>query len=109
MKPFSLVARQVAPTKTALQSCNSHTYSVLREELLAHGSAMHMRHLLVTLSVEFADGDTFQKAHYRPDSDNRSDNRCITKLEAAAHEPQLLFFFAVCFCAAIIQRQHSFL
>ena len=45
-------------------------YSVQREELLAHGSAMHMRHLSVTLSVEFADANTAQKAHYQPDTDN---------------------------------------
>ena len=37
-----------------------------------------MRHLSVTLLVEFADADTAQKANYRADTDNRSDNRCIT-------------------------------
>ena len=55
MEPSSPVARQVAPSKTALQSHDSHAY---REELLAHGPAMRMRHLSVTLSVEFADSDT---------------------------------------------------
>ena len=79
MKPFSLVVSQVAPSKTALQSCDSHAYSILREELLARGSAMRMCHLLVTLSVQFANADTAQKAHYRPDTDNRSDNWCITR------------------------------
>ena len=34
-----------------------------------------MRHLLVTLLVEFADADTVQKAHYQPDIDNRSNYR----------------------------------
>ena len=48
-------------------------------ELLACGSAMRMYHLSVTLSVEFADADTALKAHYRPDTDNRSDNWCITR------------------------------
>ena len=47
-------------------------------EKTASRSAMRMRHLSVTLSVEFADTDTAQKAHYRPDTDNRSDNHCIT-------------------------------
>ena len=61
MKPSSLVARQVAPSKTALQSRDLHAYSVLREELLTRGSAMCMHHLSVTLLVEFANGDTAQK------------------------------------------------
>ena len=78
MKPSSPVARQVPPSKTALQTRDSHAYSVLREELLARGSAMCMRHLSVILSVEFADADTAQKEHYRPNTDNQSDNRCIT-------------------------------
>ena len=66
MKPSSPVARQVAPSKTTLQTRDSHAYSVLREELLARGSAMCARHSLVTLSTEFADADTAQKAHYCP-------------------------------------------
>ena len=37
-----------------------------REELLARGSAMRTHHLSVTLSIEFADADTAQKAHYCP-------------------------------------------
>ena len=78
MKPFSAVARQVAPSKTALQTRNSHAYSALREELLARGSGMSMRHLSVMLSVEFADANNAQKAHYWPDTNSRSDNRCIT-------------------------------
>ena len=61
MKPSSPVARQVGPSKTALQSRDSHACSVLREELLARGSAMRMRHLLVTLSVEFAHADIAQR------------------------------------------------
>ena len=72
MKPSSLVARQVAPSKTALQSRDSHTYSVLREELLARGSAMPACHLSVMLSVGFADADIAQEVHYRPDTNNRS-------------------------------------
>ena len=38
----SPVARQVAPSKTDLQSHALHAYSILREELLACGSAMRM-------------------------------------------------------------------
>ena len=74
----SLVARQVAPSKTDLQSRALHAYNILREELLACGSAMRMHHLSATLSVQFADADTAQKAQYQPDTDNRPDNRCIT-------------------------------
>ena len=57
---------------------------VLREELLppmlARGSAMCMRHLLVTLLVEFVNADTAQKAHYRLDTSNQFNNRCITSM-----------------------------
>ena len=42
------------------------TRSILREELLACGSAMCTCHSLVTLSIEFADADTAQKVHYCP-------------------------------------------
>ena len=80
MKPSSLVAIQDAPSKTALQNHDSHAYSALREESLACESAMCMCHLSVTLSIEFANSDTAQKAHYQPNTDNRSDNRCITIL-----------------------------
>ena len=45
---------------------------------IAHGPAMRMRHLSVTLSVEFANANTAQKPHYRPDTDNRSDYWCTT-------------------------------
>ena len=81
--PSSLVVRSVAPSCTALQSCYLHGYSIQREELLACGSAMDMRHLSVTLSVEFADADTIQKAHYRAGTDHRSDYRCITFCNAS--------------------------
>ena len=81
--PSSLVVRSVAPSCTALQSCYLRGYSIQREELLACGSAMDMRHLLVTLSVEFADADTIQKAHYRAGTDHRSDYRCITFCNAS--------------------------
>ena len=80
MDSSSQVARQVAPSTTALQSCDLHTYSVRREELLACGSVMRMRHLSFALWVEFADADDAQKAHYQPDTDNRSNYRCITNL-----------------------------
>ena len=85
LKPSSPVARQVAPSKTGLQSHDSHAYSVLREELLAHGSAMRMCYLSITLSVEFADADTAQKVRYQPDTDNRSDNQCITLVFSVQH------------------------
>ena len=81
MEPSSPVVRQVAPSKTALESHNSHAYSIQREELLACGSAMRMRHLSVTLSVEFADTDIAQKAHYWPNTDNRFDNWSITNVK----------------------------
>ena len=54
----------------ALQSCDLHVYSVRREELLTRGSAMHMHHLLVMLSVEFADAVTAQMAYYRRNINN---------------------------------------
>ena len=60
------VVRQIAPSKTALQICDLHAYSVPRI-------------LLVVLSVEFANADTAQKVHYWPDTDNQSNNRYITK------------------------------
>ena len=81
--PSSLVVRSIAPSNTALQSCDLHGYSVQREELLACGSSMHMCHLSVTLSVEFADGGTIQKAHYRAGTNHRSDYRCITFCNAS--------------------------
>ena len=91
VEPSSPVVRQVAPSKTDLQSRTLHTHSVLREELLACGSAMRMCHLSVTLSVQFADADTDQKAQYRPDTDNRSDNRCITKEDVKKTTTKMLY------------------
>ena len=49
----------------SLRSCDFYTYNVQREELLACGSAMYLRHLSVALLIEFADADTAQKAHYQ--------------------------------------------
>ena len=86
LKPSSPVARQVAPSKTGLQSRDSHAYSsVLREELLAHGSAMRMCHLSIMLLIEFADADTAQKVHYQPNTNNRSNNQCITLMLSLQH------------------------
>ena len=42
-------------------------------------SAMHMRHLLAALLLEFVNPDTAQKVHCQPDTDNRSDNQCISR------------------------------
>ena len=39
-----------------------------------------MHHLSVTLLVEFADADTAQKVHYRPDTNNQSNYQRITIL-----------------------------
>ena len=43
------------------------------------------------LSVEFADADTAQKAHYRPDTDNRSDNQCISNYTYCSKFNHLLY------------------
>ena len=55
---------------------------------------MHVRYLLVALSLEFADADTAQKTHYQPDTDSRSDNQFITteKLCALAIQGQRQLF-----------------
>ena len=62
----------------ARQLYKAATCTHTEKNCLACDSVMRMRHLSVTLSVEFADADTAQKAHYQPDTDNRSDNRCTT-------------------------------
>ena len=52
-------ACSTSPSQTALQSCDFHVYSV---RLLAHGFCLC--HLLVALSVGFANSDTAHKVHY---------------------------------------------
>ena len=42
---------QVAKSKTTLLICNLHVYNIRTQELLAHGSAVCMRHLSVSLSL----------------------------------------------------------
>ena len=46
---------------------------------IARGSAMHIRHLLAALLLEFVNPDTAQIVHYQPDTDNRSDNQCVSR------------------------------
>ena len=66
MESSFLVARQVDNPRQHYKAMTcTHT------TVLACGSAMRMRHLSVTLSVEFADADTAQKAYYRPNTNNR--------------------------------------
>ena len=75
MESSFLVARQVDNPRQHYKAMTcTHT------TVLACGSAMRMHHLLVTLSVEIADANIAQKAYYRPNTNNRSNNRCITRL-----------------------------